>query len=431
MSNDAGYVLVALIILAFVAVLAPPANTQERADCIENSVSVNGETIRLQSPACPPPAHASTDCVESSVRVQGQDVHLRSAACDAEDAATEVAQVAPDTGAGPHPAAPHCPTHDPRAYHGLWDEERGCHYDHEHGDDPHVVDDVFGRAFYEWAGGEISYPWQTPGANDSAHGAYGWFVRRDLPCDAPFTDGCITDFRAQYHGLGAAQAAVYSFHSAWLEARVCLEADPQRCGIVRVGGWQGPADLVVDEGRVLDRENSGNRILRHYHGTEDPRAAVWYTGASSGLFSVVPRFEDMWNSVPPFSSPEAIVANSRWFCAGDEGQPDYEGCAHNSSRVGPHVIGVHIPAHIVEQLDVDPQGFATYRGYVNPLGHISDRCRAPGPTCIPFVVQDVATSVAYEYRGHAREYDICFAADGSVTGCDEGQPSGWLEFPMH
>lgn len=427
MSNDAGYVLIALIILAVVAVLAPPANTQELAECIENTVNVNGEEITLQSAACAPPAQAATHCVESTLRVQGQDVHLRSAAC-AQESGTEVAQAAPDT--EPHPDAPLCPTHDPRAYHGLWDQERGCHYDHEHGDDPHAVDDVFGRAFYEWAGGEISYPWQTPDANESAHGAYGWFVRRDLPCDSPFADGCITDFRAQYHGAGAAQAAVNNYHSAWLEARVCLEDEPQQCGIVRVGGWQGPADLVVDEERLLDREESGNRILRHYHNSEDPGEGVWYTGVSSGLFSIVPRFEDMWNTVPPYADPQAILSNSSWFCAGDDGLLDTERCSENSSRVAPHVVALQIPAQIIDQLDVDTQGFASYRGYVNPLGQINDRCGAPGPTCIPFVLQDIATNVAYEYRGHAREYDICFGADGAVTGCDEGQPSGWLEFPI-
>jgi len=71
----------------------------------------------------------------------------------------------PDGDVEPYADAPACPSHDDRAFHALWDAERGCHYDHEHGDNPHDVDHIFGTEFYDWAGGEISYPWQTPDEN--------------------------------------------------------------------------------------------------------------------------------------------------------------------------------------------------------------------------------------------------------------------------
>jgi len=71
----------------------------------------------------------------------------------------------PDGDVEPYADAPLCPSHDDRAFHTLWDAERGCHYDHEHGDNPHDVDHIFGTEFYDWAGGEISYPWQTPDEN--------------------------------------------------------------------------------------------------------------------------------------------------------------------------------------------------------------------------------------------------------------------------
>lgn len=336
----------------------------------------------------------------------------------------------------PYAAAPACAHHDARAYHGLWDAAQGCHYNHTHGDDPHEVDDIFGDAFYGWAGGEISYPWQTPDENLHKHGAYLWFVRRDLPC-APAGDGapCISDFRAQLHGVGAAHGAVVNFHSAWLEARVCA-GRPWRCGIVRVGGWQGPVDLSVDGRVVLQREESGNRFFAHYYETGNRAFGTWYTGAASGLYSIIPQFEDMWNTVPPGADAEEILAAAHWFCAGESGafaNIVYAGCAANSSRVQPHVIRFDIPRRMLSVLDSDGDGLANFEGFVDRMGELAPACREPGPECIPFSLQDVpAMQGEFQYRGQAREYDICFSPAGApLDDCRHGVPSGWIEFPIH
>ena len=337
----------------------------------------------------------------------------------------------------PFASAPACNHHDPRAYHGLWNATQGCYYNHTHGDDPHAVDDVFGATIYEWAGGEISYPWQTPDENLHKHGAYAWFVRRDLPCSSPEGDAasrhaCITDFRAQFHGVGAAHGAVTNFHSAWLEARVCGGA-PRQCGIVRVGGWQGPVDLNIDERVVLQREDSANRFFIHYFATGNPAFGTWYTGAASGLYSVIPQFEDMWNTVPAGKSAEEIVAAARWFCGDDQGNLRYDGCAANSSRLQPHIIRFAIPQRLATQVDPDGDGVADFDGYVDLYGELAPGCDAPGPQCVPFVLQNVPYAQGeFQYRGQAREYDICFDASGSpVQDCRQGQPSGWIEYPIH
>ncbi|HEY9526836.1 MAG TPA: hypothetical protein VIR02_07140, partial [Anaerolineales bacterium] len=43
-------------------------------------------------------------------------------------------------GIAPYPGAPLCPdsgeAHDHSLFHTLWDDVRGCHYDHEHGQNP-------------------------------------------------------------------------------------------------------------------------------------------------------------------------------------------------------------------------------------------------------------------------------------------------------
>ena len=53
--------------------------------------------------------------------------------------------------------------HDPTKWHTLVNVEAKCHYDHEHGDDPHYVDDIFGEPgdWFASPGQSISYPWQT------------------------------------------------------------------------------------------------------------------------------------------------------------------------------------------------------------------------------------------------------------------------------
>src|SRR3990167_1425085 len=78
----------------------------------------------------------------------------------------------------PYAGAPLCPIHNDREWHALWDYDQGCHYNHEHKDNPHDLDDVFGTQIYEIAGGSISYPWQTPNENLNKHNSYGWIVRR-------------------------------------------------------------------------------------------------------------------------------------------------------------------------------------------------------------------------------------------------------------
>ena len=53
--------------------------------------------------------------------------------------------------------------HDPTKWHSLVNVEAKCHYDHQHNDDPHYVDDIFGEpgAWFGNPGQSISYPWQT------------------------------------------------------------------------------------------------------------------------------------------------------------------------------------------------------------------------------------------------------------------------------
>ena len=76
----------------------------------------------------------------------------------------------------PFAGAPACEeigvAHDDRAWHGIWNYDHGCHWDHEHKQNPHELDAIFGTEYYALAGGELSYPWQTYAGSGENFEAY-------------------------------------------------------------------------------------------------------------------------------------------------------------------------------------------------------------------------------------------------------------------
>lgn len=340
--------------------------------------------------------------------------------------------VAAQTGpVDPYPAAPACPSHDPLAWHGLWDAARGCHYNHQHGDDPRTVDDIFGVDWLNATGGDMQMWWQPAGVNpvDTArkHNALFWLVRKGEPCTSDFGTGCITDFRAEVHAL-ASPVDLYridpatgvmggSFHVARIEARVCLLSDPAACGIVRLAGRQYLGDVIVD-GQVLwdfpdPRELFGSRTPRpislNYWNVGQRSSSTWYPVMPSSLLRVATEFGDVWSAVNP-ANPTAV---------------ELLGGANNASNLQPHVIGIDIPARYAARLDPDQNSVVDYQGYVDVNGFFQDGCTGAGPGCIPISYQGVPVPPAqpgrsgYQYRGQAREYDVLFGRNSS----------GWLVYP--
>lgn len=150
--------------------------------------------------------------------------------------------------------------HNERAWHGLYNSELDCHYDHEHKMNPHDFDDVFGTDFYTWAGGEVSYPWQTfAGAssnfesyipdscteNNCKHEGNKWLGYKNRTSEEQINGAlllgthAITDARVHYHQIGGELGALTRFHSVWLEAKACYfgEVSAETCGTYQGGGW--------------------------------------------------------------------------------------------------------------------------------------------------------------------------------------------------
>ncbi len=157
--------------------------------------------------------------------------------------------------------------HDKDIWHGLVNPVAKCHYDHEHGDDPNYVNDIFGTpgAWFDKSGQSISYPWQTfalssdmseaqaltqsgiegQKENDLKHYGYYWVVRRGQTCDGG--KWCITDSRLQFHFMSSHHNEVgVRFHSFSFEGRLCKDPkDASTCGIYRTGGWTDHGQLFV------------------------------------------------------------------------------------------------------------------------------------------------------------------------------------------
>jgi hypothetical protein len=141
---------------------------------------------------------------------------------------------------GPYPGAPLCATHDPSRFHTLWDSARGCHYDHEHGEDPFTAEvanafpDFDLRAALGYV--EMGHQHPTSPAEFSAkHAGLKWQVSLGMPCVGGFESAvwCVTDAVVQYHAFGPQHIELEArVHSTVALLRVCEAANPTNCGVI-------------------------------------------------------------------------------------------------------------------------------------------------------------------------------------------------------
>lgn len=346
--------------------------------------------------------------------------------CEAEVASTPVPEptvaptVTPSAPIAPFAGAPACTTHDDRAWHSLWNEQLGCHYDHHHGDDPSVLNDVFGTDIYAITGGIFGYPWQTFSTagleNQLKHEGYVVQERKGLTCPTSPGLGCITDFRMVVHQMADGHDTPVRHHSYWAEVRGCVNADLNDCGYMRIGGWQDTGVLEVDALPVIVPEGAHNRVKQH---SSTAPGAVWYPSSQvaengqQGLFRGSLTIYDMWDYTDP-TAPEEFTDRVCW--------PGPR-CRINATNYFPHLILMDIPAEFEDIVDPDNNGYADYEGWVNRWGTIVTGCTEVGLDCIPLKLVHVRTNVDYSIEGlgggPARDYDIYFA----------GRPSGWQRPP--
>lgn len=350
------------------------------------------------------------------------------------------------TSADPYPGAPLCPeeAHDSEAYHGLWNSDLGCHYDHTHNAPPFALNTIFGPVGQPYGGQTISYPWQTPGENEYKHTGYKWEYASLGSCltNEP-DDNCVTAFRLQFHVVGQF-GANFRTHSFWLEGRVCDQTG-QQCGTIKTGGWSDFGILCVpykgDHVPLPGMDPPNPPTLANgevdcevppYRGHVDHQVAlergkdISYTWNSSSRYGYNNIVEYDFQSRDDFGGINVNEpAELSFVCPGFR-------CDSNHSTMLVYEIIVDIPA----ALDTDGDGFVTYSGYSDRYGSVLDGdCSPLDIDCVPLEIENVPVGVA-SYRVPLRpdtphnEYDVYFCG-GTVCGPDDpgATPAGWIVHP--
>jgi len=347
------------------------------------------------------------------------------------------------------------------------------------------MDDIFGTKIYEWAGGELSYPWETfagaydslesyePGTcteNECKHEGYHWLYFRDRTSQENINGALllgqhvVTDARVQYHQIGGQLGALTRFHSVWVEARACRngEVSNQTCGIFRGGGWldlgrlnypdrgiyyplpgdpavfgdaaiSGPPEAepyrihAVGSGSLDSWQSEGNQYnYLPSDPTGDFRLRVGY-----GI-----HFPDSPGETDPTNYGNSS-ANQQFWCY-DEATNLYT-CEFNNSSAALFRLWVTIPSSLDgSKYDEDGQanGYFTFHGYTNRYGDIVEGCSAPGLDCVPTEAENFPVGGCGQpdglckaaYRG-SLDQDLFEADLAPLINERTGERDWWIKYP--
>jgi len=395
-------------------------------------------------------------------------------------------QASPTTGPGgnaPYPDAPLCAdsggAHNTSLFHTLWDSERRCHYDHEHGQNPFTPDVAAAfpgfdlHALLGHVGVGHTNP-SSPMENTMKHGGMKWNVQLVHPqgCQGfeSSTNG-INGSVIQYHNFGDYSVELNGpVHSTVALLRQCNAADSADYGYLYTVQLQNYGQVVVPyQGTVFPYPHYS---VPAYDGARGPYLSVncigqvpqfrqslgeaqrgvsasnWTSkptgrGArpeSSTLFRLLFRAADAYQNFD--WNDQTYPYTFLWLCTSDGGQTyDPAGCRYNNSTTQVHEIAGEIPAawDNLPGFDTDPEvGRITAEGYTTRFGQLNPACNAPGDDCHPiklvraFVGTYGSVLVLTPGKGanlvpYLPERDIYFCG-GQV--CAEGDPgaaaSGWI-----
>src|SRR5687768_16155014 len=82
----------------------------------------------------------------------------------------------------PYPSAPTCSDHNTHTFHTLWNSVEGCHYDHEHGQNPFTTEvaNAFPGFNLQSLLGNVQIGHTNPSSeheNTVKHGGFKWNVQ--------------------------------------------------------------------------------------------------------------------------------------------------------------------------------------------------------------------------------------------------------------
>lgn len=390
-------------------------------------------------------------------------------------------------GIAPYPEAPLCPdsgeAHDNSLFHTLWDGEHGCHYDHEHGQDPFTPEvaatfpDSDLRALIGGVGVGHTNP-SSPMENTHKHGGFKWDVTLSHSVGCFGGEGYPTGVDAmviQYHAFGDYSIELESrTHSAVGLLRQCQADNPTDFGYVFVNQLQDYGQRVAPyQGNVLPYPDTPNPAFEGgqapyftiscfgstslcnkfpsrdaFLGRENSASSTWIsapvnlTDSGSHLFALLFRVRDNYQVLD--DSDQTYPFTFAWLCSADDGasyMPE-PGCTNNNSTTRVHEVIGEIPAEWdnMAGFDTDPRaGRITADGYVTRFGDLNQSCTTPGTDCHPIKLVQAFTGPylsqfslmpdekASFSAGNLPERDIYFC---NGMQCSEGDPgavsSGWI-----
>ena len=384
----------------------------------------------------------------------------------------------------PYPDAPLCPdtgeAHDNNLFHTLWDSARGCHYDHEHGQDPFTFEltAVFPDFDLKALLGGISIGHTNPSSpmeNTHKHGGFKWQVLLAHPHGCAGHEGSPIGVDAsviQYHAFGDYSVEFEArIHSTVALLRQCLTDNPTDYGYIylvqhldygqRVSGYQEIVLPYPDGPQPPYESGSAPYFTIDCIGTTCPSttqtrdsilalnantSTTWTSdpeklnGSGSHLFELLFRARDIYAVLDrdDLTHPFTFV----WMCSQDGGvtYSAIAGCRYNNSTTRVHEINGTIPAawDNLEGFDTDPRtGRITAEGYVTHFGDLNPSCIEPSPDCHP--IKMVAAFVGYYGSFLEGTKKDAFSPEGlperdiyfcGKQVCSEGDPgataSGWI-----
>lgn len=386
-------------------------------------------------------------------------------------------------GLAPTSGSPKCADadHDATTWHGLWNEELGCHYDHEHKMNPHDFDDIFGTQVYEWTGGEISYPWQTyTGASDSfetyasgtctentcKHEGYKWLGYKNRTSEENISGAlllgthAITDARVQYHQIGGEMGALTRFHSVWLEARACYEGNlsEENCGIYRGGGWLDfgrlnyprRGDYLPLPGDPAEFANTPAELAPYrIHATGQNSLDSWQS--EGNIYNYLPSDPQGRNRIRVGHgihflqgestgeitlsniglAPSANMVDMMHFWCLDPATNLFT-CNNNNSAAALFRTWVQIPVEFDgSEYDDDglQNGFVTFNLYTNRYGDVTGGCTEVGLDCIPAVAENFPVGGCNNPSGFCRAAYRGSATQDAFDGDTSPEGEFWIEYP--
>lgn len=390
-----------------------------------------------------------------------------------------------------YPAAPVCPdggeAHDNSLFHTLWDSSRGCHYDHEHGQDPFTPEVAAAFPGFDLltllGGVEIGHPNPSgPMENTHKHGGFKWNVQlqHPQPCvgfEAP-AGQTITGANGSailYHNFGDYAAELDAAkHSTAFLIRQCKTSNPTDYGYIfgiqhvafgqNISPYQGDLLLYPHYTHVPYATNFGpywsiaciGQKLAGQLGAcrtslqqaqANQASSVWSTKATgtgrnalisnSSIFGFLGRTEDTYQMLD--WRDQTYPYTFLWLCTSDGGVTfKAAGCKFANLTTQIHEIkGFVDPAWESLVNDTDSRsGRITAEFFVTEFGQLAPTCTVAGPSChkIKLVNAFVGPYASLLAQKGAigvplnPSRNICFNTAGAVVGCDVpgAVPSGWV-----